>query len=101
MWPLQLKLTVKSKGTKLTSVIAVLLKLLNYWSENMEKVNISVIQQIHQTQDQTNALNPKTPLRHVPQETLIREVKAAREENKRLHSLVDSLQKGTIIIYFY
>ena len=40
-------------------------------------------------------LHPKTPLVHVPQKkVLVEEVKAARQQNKKLQSLVSSLQKG-------
>uniref|UniRef100_A0A8W8MHY1 Transposable element P transposase-like RNase H domain-containing protein n=1 Tax=Magallana gigas TaxID=29159 RepID=A0A8W8MHY1_MAGGI len=41
-----------------------------------------------------NMLHPKTPLKHVPQTTLIKHFKVIREENRKLQSLVDSLSRG-------
>lgn len=44
-----------------------------------------------------NMLHPKTPLKHVPQTTLIKHFKVIREENRKLQSLVESLSRGKII----
>ena len=43
-----------------------------------------------------SVLHPKTPLKHVSQTTLIKQVKVMREENRRLQSLVASLSKGNM-----
>lgn len=42
-------------------------------------------------------LHPKTPLKCVPQTTLIKHFKVIREENRKLQSLVDSLSRGKIM----
>lgn len=44
-----------------------------------------------------NMLHPKTPLKHVPQATLIKHFKVIREENRKLQSLVESLSRGKIM----
>lgn len=43
-----------------------------------------------------SVLHPKTPLKHVSQTTLIKQVKVIWEENRRLQSLVASLSKGNM-----
>lgn len=42
-------------------------------------------------------LHPKTPLKQIPQTTLIKHFKVILEENRKLQRLVDSLSRGKIM----